>query len=284
MPEVAEDREVSQASFAFGEVCIKFESADRTWLSYLDRRYRNFSVASRSESFVVRFEPTSAPLPPSLLTPLAAHLEAVHCEPKASGYRVRTETSQCEIDLRSRRAILRGPSAMYPLDNVLRHLLPLLWEEGLLVHSALVADAAGSGVLACGPSGAGKSTLAKLAHGRALSDELSAVKLEERGAISLALPFWVSRPGRAHLRAILHLEHGARHRLEPLRPEDALRRLATQVLWPVWDEAAMARSFAFLTELAEKVPAFDFSFAPTEDVWDFIDKEVSWPSSPIIRR
>jgi hypothetical protein len=73
----------------------------------------------------------------------------------------------------------------------------------------------------------------------------------------------------------LHLEHGARHRLEPLRPEDALRRLATQVLWPVWDEAAMARSFAFLTELAEKVPAFDFSFAPTEDVWDFIDKEVS---------
>jgi hypothetical protein len=275
MLEVVEEREVSQASFAFGEVCIKFESADRTWLSYLDRRYRNFSVASRSESFVVRFEPTSAPLPQSLLTPLAAHLEAVHCEPKASGYRVRTETSQCEIDLRSRRAILRGPSAMYPLDNVLRHLLPLLWEEGLLVHSALVADAAGSGVLACGPSGAGKSTLARLARGRALSDELAAVKLGERQTIAVALPFWESRPGRARLRAILHLEHGARHRLEPLAPKDALRRLATQVLWPVWDEPAMARSFAYLTDLAEAVPAFDLSFAPTGDVWDFIDKEVS---------
>jgi hypothetical protein len=275
MLEVAEERGISQASFAFGEVRLRFESEDRTWLSYLDRRYRNFSVEPGSESFVVSFEPTSAPLPTNLVTPLAAHLEAVHCEPTPAGYRVRTETSQCEIDLRSRRAILRGPSAMYPLDNVLRHLLPLLWEEGLIVHSALVADDAGSGVLACGPSGAGKSTLARLAHGRALSDELAAVKLADGRAISIALPFWESRPGRVRLRAILHLGHRDSHRLEPLRPEDALRRLATQVLWPVWNEAAMARSFAYLTELAERAPAFDLSFAPTADVWNFIDKEVS---------
>ena len=274
MVEVADEREVSHASFAFGEVPLQFESADRLWLSYLDRRYRNFSVAPRSESFVVRFEPTSAPLPPDLVTPLAAHLEAVHCQPTPEGYRVRTETSQCEIDLRSRRAFLRGPSAMYPLDNVLRHLLPLLW-DGLIVHSALVADGDGRGILACGPSGAGKSTLARLARGRALSDELAAVRLERRGAISIALPFWEARPGSARLRAVFHLGHGAAHRLERLRPEEALRRLASQVLWPIWDEPAMARSFTHLTELAEAVPTFDLYFAPTEDVWDFIDQEVS---------
>jgi len=275
MLEVAEKREVSQSSFAFGETRLRFESADRTWLSYLDRRYRRFSISPGNESFVVSFEPTSLPLPPNLVSPLAAHLEAVHCEPTPGGYRVRTETSGCEIDLRSRRAILRGPSALYPLDNVLRHLLPLLWEEGLIVHSALVADDAESGVLACGPSGAGKSTIARLARGRALSDELAAVKLEKRQTIGVALPFWESRPGRARLRAVLHLGHGASHRLERLLPEEALRRLVTQVLWPVWDEPAMARSFAYLTELAETVPAFDLSFAPTGDVWDFIDKEVS---------
>jgi len=275
MVEVADERRVSHASFAFGEIHLRFESADLPWLSYLDRRYRNFSVAPQSESFVVRFEPSSAPLPPDLVTPLAAHLEAVHCEPTPRGYRVRTATSQCEIDLCSRRATLSGPSAMYPLDNVLRHLLPLLWEDGLLVHSALVADGDGSGVLACGPSGAGKSTLARLAGGRALSDELAAVRLESRGAISIALPFWESRPGSARLRAILHLAHGASHRLERLLPQQALRRLASQVLWPVWDELAMARSFAFLTELAETVPVFDLFFSPVEGVWDFIDKEVS---------
>jgi hypothetical protein len=90
-----------------------------------------------------------------------------------------------------------------------------------------------------------------------------------------SLPFWESRPGRARLRAVLHIGHGTRHRLEPLRPEEALRRLATLILWPVWNESAMARSFVYLTEIVETVPAFDLSFAPTGDVWDFIDKEVS---------
>jgi hypothetical protein len=275
MLEVAEEKELTQASFAFGEIQLRFESADATWLGYLDRRYRRFSVPPRAESFVVRFEPTSAPLPPDLVTPLAAHLEAVHCGPVPDGYRVSTETSECEIDMRSRRALLQGPSALYPLDNVLRHLLPLLWEDGLIVHSALVAGQDGSGVLACGPSGAGKSTIARLAGGRALSDELAAVRVEQAGATSIALPFWESRPGSTRLRAALHLGHGAFHRIERLGPEQALRRLASQVLWPVWDEKAMARSFAYLAEIAETVPSFDLWFAPRGDVWDFIDKEVS---------
>lgn len=275
MIEAAEARAISQASFAFGEIFLRFESPSREWLSYLDRRYRTFSVAPGNETFVISFDPTSGPFPANLVSPLAAHLERVQCDPTARGYRVTTETSWCEIDLRSRQAILRGPAALYPLDNVLRHLLPLLWEAGILVHSALVSDGDCGSVLASGPSGAGKSTLARLARGRALSDELAAVKLEEGGPIAVALPFWDSRPGRAHLRAILHVGQGPHHRVEPLRPEAALRRLATQVLWPVWDEAAMARSFGYLTQIAETVPAFDLSFAPTPDVWDFIDKEVS---------
>jgi hypothetical protein len=275
MFEVTEQREVSQASFAFGDIPLRFESADRAWLSYLDRRYRSFSVAPSSDSFVVRFETTSAPLPPALVTPLAAHLEAVHCEPTSVGYRVSTETSRCEIDLGARRAILRGPSAMYPLDNVLRHLLPLLWEDGLIVHSALVADGDGRGVLACGPSGSGKSTIARLSNGRALADELAAVRIESQGVTAVGLPFWESRPGSARLRAVLHLRHGATHHLERLRSEEAMRRLASQVLWPVWDRAAMARSFDYFIEMARSVPAFDLSFAPTADVWDSIDKEVS---------
>ncbi len=275
MLELADERAISQPSFAFGDIPLRFESSDGTWLSYLDTRYRNFSVATRGESFVIHFEATTAPLPPDLVTPLAPYLEAVHCEPAPGGYRVRTETSRCEIDLRSRRANLRGPSAMYPLDNLLRHLLPLLWEEGLILHSALVTNGNGRGFLCCGPSGAGKSTLAKLSLGRALSDELAAVRLEERRAIAVALPFWDARPGRAPLRAILHVGHGPIHRLERVLPEESLRRLASQVLWPVWDEPAMARSFAHLTEIAETAPAFDLRFAPREDVWDFVEKEVS---------
>jgi hypothetical protein len=274
MLEVAERNRIHHASFVFGELELAFESSDRAWLSYLDRRYRKFSVEPGNVPFVVTFEATSALVPANLVSPLAAHVEAVHCDPVPGGYRVETETSRCEIDLRARRAVLRGPRALYPLDNVLRHLLPLLFEDGLIVHSALVADGEGGSVLACGPSGAGKSTLARLASGRALSDELAAVKLEAGEPIGVSLPFWESRPGRARLRAILSVGHGTRHRLEPLRPEEALRRLATQVLWPVWDEPAMARSFAYLAEIAETVPAFDLSFVPAADVWNFIDQEV----------
>src|SRR5262245_59748080 len=271
----ADVRAISRASFAFGELRVVFESADLVWLSYVERRYGSFACEPGTESFVVRFEPEETALPAGLPTPLAAHIEAVDCSTYARGYRVKTATSTCEIDIHSRHALLRGPSAMYPLDNLLRHLLPLLWEDGIIVHSALIGDHASGGFLACGPSGAGKSTLADIAGGRALSDELAAIRLGGRQAMSIALPFWNARRGTVHLRAVIHLRHASSHRLDPIRPEAALRRLAPQVLWPVWDERAMARSFGYLTEIAESVPAFELGFRPTEDVFDFIDKELS---------
>jgi hypothetical protein len=265
-------RAIPQSSFSFGDVSLEFESGDSNWLAYIDRRYGSFAGGCGNEPFRIRFEPTSGPLPAGLPTPLAAHLEAVDCAPTPRGYRIETSTSSCEIDMVSRQATLRGPSAMYPLDNLLRHLLPLLVEDGLIVHSALV-ECGASGLLASGPSGAGKSTLACLARGRALSDELAVVKMNGRAASAIALPFWNARRGRTPLRAILHLSHARSHRLERIGSGAAMRRLASQVLWPVWDERAIARSFSSLTDIAEAVPAFDLGFAPTEDVWDFLDKE-----------
>jgi hypothetical protein len=271
---LVETTAISQAGFAFGETHISFQCPDEEWLSWLDRRYGSFSTAPTLTDFVVRFEPTAAPLPSDLVSPLAPYLESVDCEPIVNGFRVRTATTDCEIDLDSRRAVLRGPSAMYPLDNVLRHLLPLLWEDGLILHTALIAVGHGS-VLASGPSGAGKSTIARLARGRALSDELAAIRLAGGGATGIALPFWEARPGSARLRAILHLRHGLTNRIEHVCAEQALRKLASQVLWPVWDEAAMARSFGYLATVAETVPAFDLAFTPTQDVWELIDREVA---------
>jgi hypothetical protein len=270
---VAEEKALSRASFAFGEVELGFECADSAWLSFLDRRYGKFSIAPVRDAFTVRFEPTEAALPAGVTSPLAPQPEAVGVERTAAGFRASTETTECEIDLRERRAVLRGPSAMYPLDNVLRHLLPLLWEDGLILHAALVEIGEGS-VLACGPSGAGKSTIAKLSRGRALSDELTAVRNDGGRAEGIALPFWEARPGRARLDAILHLRHGASHDLSPLRSGESLRLLASQVLWPVWDEKAMARAFGQLAELAA-APAYALSFAPREDVWELIEEEIS---------
>jgi hypothetical protein len=261
---------------AFGDVPVRFESADRKWLGFVERRYGSFRDASAGTPFVVRFEPTDAALPERLPTPLAVHLEALRMETTRNGYRVRSETTLCEIDLDGRRARLQGPSAMYPLDNVLRHLLPLLWEAGVIVHAAALKDSNGRGLLACGPSGAGKSTIAALAGARALSDELAAVRLGlgEEGNVLVSLPFWTARPGRASLAAILFLGHGDSHRLVPLSREAALKRLATQILWPVWDETATERSFDHLVRIVETTPAFDLSFTPDGSVVRFLEEEV----------
>jgi hypothetical protein len=267
-------------SYDFGEIPFTFESDDEAWLALLERRYRAFRAIRAHTGpsvFTVRFESTRAPAPAELVTPLATHLEALETRKTPGGFRVSSETTSCDVDLLSRKAELRGPSAMYPLDNLLRHLLPLIWNEGVLVHGAFLTRSSGGGLLAGGPSGAGKSTLCRLASDHALCDELTAVRVESEGSHLISLPFWESRPGRAPLDAMIFLSHGAPHRLAPLSPERALRRLVPLVLWPVWDEGAMASAFAHVARLSESRPAFELAFAPRPDVWEFIDKEVPRP-------
>jgi hypothetical protein len=274
MIDLTHETAVSSAGVSFGEIPFRFETADSRWLGLLESRYRAFLKEGEAPGFTIRFSPTAAALPGDLASPLAVHLEELRCRPTTSGYRVETETSSCDIDLLAREAELRGPSAMYPLDNLLRHLLPILWRDGVIVHAAALAAEDGRGILASGPSGAGKSTLAELAFDRSLCDELSAVRMDGGEALVVSLPFWKSRPGRASLRAILLLEHGGRHRLEPLSPGAALRRISTQILWPVWNEKAMARSFAHLSRLVESVPSFVFSFAPRPDAIAFLEEQI----------
>lgn len=262
------------SSYDFGETGFTFESTDEQWLGLLEKRYRAFRALPRASGFTVRFEPTRKPLPVDLSSPLAVHLEAIGTERTPAGFRVWSKTTSCDVDLFSRKALLRGPSAMYPLDNLLRHLLPILWDEGVVVHGAFLARRSGSGLLAGGPSGAGKSTLARLASSHALCDELTAIRVDVEESHLISLPFWVSRPGRARLEALLFLSHGEPHRLAPLHPGEALRRLVPLILWPVWDERAMASVFAHLSRLAESVSAFELAFAPRPDVWEFIEKEI----------
>jgi hypothetical protein len=276
MPDFDRTATLLASSYDFGEMAFTFESADEAWHRLLERRYRAFRGVHRFSSFTLRFE-SIGEAPEGLVSPLAVHLEAMRCEKTREGFRVSTDTTTCDVDVVSRTALLRGPSAMYPLDNFLRHLLPVLWREGVLVHGAFLARRSGRGLLAGGPSGAGKSTLARLVGVHALCDELTAVGVDPGQSRLVALPFWESRAGRAPLDAVLFLSHGETHRLAPLRPEEALRRLVSLVLWPVWDESAMASAFDHVTRLVESRPAFELSFAPRKDVWEFIEKEVPSP-------
>ena len=260
--------------YDFGDLPIAFASVDDHWLELLERRYRSFrSVVPASRTFRLSFAP-DGPLPEEVPSALAAHLEAVELEPTPSGFRARTRTSIAEVDLDAGEGWLRGPSAMYPLDNLLVQLLPLITESSLLFHAAALAPG-GAGLLVPGASGAGKSTLASLAGAEALCDEVAAVRLEPREFRLVALPFWMGRPGSAPLAAVALLAQAAEHALTPLAPGEALRRLSQLVLWPTASPAAMGRCLSHLAALVESLPVYELQFAPRPDVLAFLREELS---------
>ena len=88
-----------------------------------------------------------------------------------------------------------------------------------------------------------------------------------------ALPFWEGRPGRGRLKAVSVLRHGRFHTRRPIAPGRLVRELSEQMLWPLHDPGAMARSFERLADLAGEVPAFELEFAPRADVWPILSGE-----------
>ena len=258
------------ATYQLGATRLVIESTDDQWLEYLERRYGRFPAESSGPEFTIRFECTSERVPDGMTSPLANYAEAHEIESRPDGFFVRTPTVTAEVDLRSRRATLRGPRAAYPLDNLLRHLLPALSEQGIVFHGAAL-----EGVVACGPSGAGKSTLASLSGEHALCDELCAVRRDERGHFRVtSLPFWTARPGSSALSAMLLLRHGHEHRLTRLTEGDALRRLSTETLWPVGLPSAMERALEHVSRLVQSVPAFELAFTKDESAWEYIEENV----------
>ena len=271
-----------QPSYRFGNTSLTFESSDHIWLSYLSERYSSFQDPFPFQdpfqndpvnAFVVHFECTAARRPEGLTSPLSTYVEAPVIETHEHGFTARTATTFADVNLDRRRAHLSGPRALYPVDNLFRHLLPALDEQGALVHGATLAKD-GQGVLACGPSGAGKSTLAALAGENALCDELSAVFGSEDGYRLTSLPYWQARPGSVDLRAVLLLRHGREHHLEPVSKAAALRQVSSQVLWPVEIPCAMDRALGHVSALLDKVPVFELAFRPDASVWGFIKEHV----------
>ena len=161
---------------------------------------------------------------------------------------------------------LNGAPSTGLLDGVLRTVLPGLAAPALVVHGGLLAGG-GSGFLFCGRSGAGKSTLAALLPDHALCDELALVRAAGGGFDGVSLPFWEARPGRAPLAGIFLLEHAPVHRRDRLTPAAAARALRRHVYWPADDAAALAGTFATMTDLAAAVPAWRLGFARDAGVW-----------------
>lgn len=168
----------------------------------------------------------------------------------------------------------RTPPLLHPVDRVLG-MGVLAHRSGFIVHSC-GWSCAGRAVLFPGVSGAGKTTLCRqlLAAGRGtvLSDDRVIVREGPEGFRAFGTP-WPgdarqARNESAPLAAIGFIEKSSEHRLTPIRPAEALRRLLEAASVP-WFSAPLRDLVLPLVErLVSRVPAYRVGFRPEPGVID----------------
>jgi hypothetical protein len=252
-------------TFQVAGIPVTVSSEDHAWLRLINERYEPF-VTGRRPGLSVTWR-TQSDTADAVDPPPAAVGEDPRVRPLPDGFEFESRAFSFRVDLDRGAAEIEGPRALYPLDALIRHVLPMLLENGVLLHGgAAVGD--GIGTVFCGASGAGKTTLAELLGERALCDEMAGIVLSASGPQLRSTPYWRSRPGEAPLRALFLLRHGDRHRRERLSESDALRGLANHILWPVHLAAPCERCFSVLAEIVARVPVYAFRFTRTADVWE----------------
>lgn len=148
--------------------------------------------------------------------------------------------------------------------------------HGMLLHAgATVVD--DTAVVFAGPPEAGKSTLARLCAAAGLpllcDDRVVLQQADSRFVVS-GTP-WHSTtplvaPRQAPIAALVFLQHGQSNQLNPLSPTQALRRLATEVFLPLWEQPLVAHVLETMAALIETIPCYELAFVPDAAVVDVL--------------
>ena len=163
------------------------------------------------------------------------------------------------------------------IDSFVRILYSLALTDvaGVVVHAAsLVRD--GRAYLFSGPSGSGKTTVAQLStDATLLSDELSIVRIVEGKPVCFGTPFrgelnLAGQDRAAPLAGVYFLRQASRHSVESLRPERALARLLTNVLFFAREPDVTAKVFGIAADIVSTVPCFELSFRRDARFWEVI--------------
>lgn len=245
---------------------VGFEGDRPEWRRVLEPRYEAFRTA-RSPELVVELVVTGEVADVEALARLRAEVPEV-VSPGPDLLELRSASSVVVIDFAAGRGRIESPLDRHGVDAVVRALAASWFDDALLVHGALLTRH-GCAWLVAGPSGAGKSTIAELAGGAALCDELAL--LRRSGARSWrahALPFWHARPGRAPLRGVRLLEHGASPRLRALGAEEARRRLLAEIVWPTFSAVRVERALELAAFLLDEVEVAALEFRRAADFWE----------------
>ena len=168
------------------------------------------------------------------------------------------------------------PPLLHPVDRVL-FMGILAHRSAFIVHSC-GWTCSGKSVLFPGVSGAGKTTLCRqllaAGHGRILSDDRVVLRADAAEFRACGTP-WPGDAKQAHnesapLAALAFIEKAPAHRLTPIGPAEALRRLLEAASIPWYSADLRDRVLPLVERLVSRVPAYRLGFHPEPGVADVL--------------
>ena len=168
------------------------------------------------------------------------------------------------------------PPLLHPVDRVL--FMGVLAHRGALIVHSCGWSCNGISVLFPGVSGAGKTTLCRqlmaAGQGRILSDDRVVLCEGPAGFRACGTP-WPgdakqARNESAPLAALGFIEQAPEHRLTPIPPAEALRRLMEAASIPWYSSALRDLVLPLVARLVSTVPAYRVGFRPDPGVFDVL--------------
>jgi hypothetical protein len=270
VPELALQVERYSAVIVIGDVAIRVNTRDSSFLDLLQQRYSGFVSAESGAEFEFDVE---------LVEPTFADPDAeVNVSHHSGRWLMERADFRAEWNPAERSGVIHQKANPYSMDAVLRivHTLVLAKQGGFLLHSAS-AIRNGKAFLFAGVSGAGKTTISGLAPGDVtlLTDEISYLRKHDEGYVAYGTPFTgeLARLGEntsAPVAALYLLTKGPENRIEPVAVTDAARGLLGNVLFFAEDPKLVHRVFQTACDFVHRVPVYRLTFMPDARVWEMI--------------
>jgi hypothetical protein len=270
VPELAVQVERYSAVIAVGDVAIRVNTSDQSFLGLLQQRYSGFVSADSGAELEFDVE---------LVEPRFADRDAeVSVRHHSGRWFMERADFRAEWNPSTRAGIIHQKANPYSMDAVLRivHTLVLAKQGGFLLHAAS-AIRNGKAFLFAGVSGAGKTTISGLvpADATLLTDEISYLRKHDDGYVAYGTPFTgeLAKLGEntfAPVAALYLLTKGPENRIEPVAVADAGRELLANMLFFAEDPELVHRVFQTACDFVGRVPVYRLTFVPDARVWEMI--------------